>query len=146
MTPTRPDDELRTEQDRVFYDGTCGVCHATVRFLLRRDPDGSRFRFAPLHGETFDRCVSQQARQGLPESLVIIRPNGDILSRSNGIFHLLRRLSWGWRVLGHIGAIVPRPIRDFFYDRFATIRHHLLATPDGPCPVLPAEILARFDP
>ena len=34
----------------VFYDGVCGLCDRTVRFLLRRDRR-DRLRFAPLQGE-----------------------------------------------------------------------------------------------
>ena len=37
----------------VFYDGRCGLCHHSVRFLLARDRDGALFRYAPLFGETF---------------------------------------------------------------------------------------------
>lgn len=33
---------------RVFYDGTCGLCHRAVRFLLAEDRHES-FRFAALH-------------------------------------------------------------------------------------------------
>ena len=146
MTQLRPDDDLRNQRDRVFYDGSCGVCHITVRFLLRRDRDGSRFRFAPLQGETFERCVPSEAREGLPDSLVILTPDGDVLSRADGILHLFRRLSWCWSWIGHIGRIVPRSIRNFFYDRFTAIRHRLVAAPEGACPLLPADLLARFDP
>ncbi|MBM3977909.1 MAG: DUF393 domain-containing protein, partial [Planctomycetes bacterium] len=37
---------------RVYYDGSCGLCHRTVRLLALRDR-AARLRFAPLHGATF---------------------------------------------------------------------------------------------
>ena len=40
-------------QDIVFYDGGCALCHHSVRFLVARDRDGSRFRFAPIGGACF---------------------------------------------------------------------------------------------
>ena len=39
----------------ILYDGVCGFCDRTVRFVLQRDPD-ARFRFAPL----------QRVRRGRP--------------------------------------------------------------------------------
>ncbi|PKN39805.1 MAG: hypothetical protein CVU63_14125, partial [Deltaproteobacteria bacterium HGW-Deltaproteobacteria-20] len=31
----------------VLFDGECGLCHASVRFVVERD-DRALFRFAPL--------------------------------------------------------------------------------------------------
>ena len=53
----------------VFYDGDCGLCHRTVRFLLARDPEGSLFLFAPLFGETFNREFPLSAREGMADSV-----------------------------------------------------------------------------
>ena len=39
--------------DILFYDGSCGLCHRAVRFILAEDRSGTAFRFAPLGGETF---------------------------------------------------------------------------------------------
>jgi predicted DCC family thiol-disulfide oxidoreductase YuxK len=38
-----------TERDRivVLFDGVCNLCHASVRFVIPRDPRG-RVVFAPL--------------------------------------------------------------------------------------------------
>lgn len=43
--------------DRLFYDGTCGMCHGSVRLLLAEDRSGSAFRFAPLKGEAFGAAL-----------------------------------------------------------------------------------------
>ncbi len=37
--------------DRIYYEGHCGLCHLTVRFVLRSDRRGDEsFRFAPHQG------------------------------------------------------------------------------------------------
>ncbi len=132
--------------ERIFYDGDCGVCHGSVRFVARRDPDGRAFRFAPLGGETFGREIPEPARAALPDSLVVLTADGRLLTRSAGAVRILRRLGPAWRLLGALLWLVPRPIRDVFYDRFAAHRGRLAARPEGTCPLLPPALRARFDP
>ncbi len=132
--------------DRIFYDGDCGVCHWSVRFVARRDPGGRAFRFAPLGGEVFERTVPAEVRRSLPDTIVVQTAGGAVLLRSQGVVHILRRLGPGWRLLGWLLAVVPRPIRDFGYDLFARARHRLAGPPEGVCPLLPPELAARFDP
>jgi predicted DCC family thiol-disulfide oxidoreductase YuxK len=132
--------------DLVFYDGDCGFCHRSVRFLLARDPGGEAFRFAPLQGETFRANVPETERRSLPESLVVHAADGRLLARSEAVVHLLRRLGGAWALLARLLALVPRRLRDLAYDGFAAIRHRLFRQPDGSCPVLPPALRARFDP
>ncbi len=132
--------------ERIFYDGDCGVCHWSVRFVARRDPGGQAFRFAPLGGETFDRRVPSEVRRDLPDTIVVQTAGGEVLLRSRAVVHILRRLGRPWPALGRLLALVPRPIRDLGYDLFARVRRYLAARPDGVCPLLPPELAARFDP
>ncbi len=80
----------------VFYDGHCGLCHHSVRFLLARDRDGALFRFGPLFGETFEAHVPDEAREGLADSLVVQRSDGVLLQRASGVFHMLRKIGGFW--------------------------------------------------
>lgn len=138
------DDEARREL--VFYDGTCGLCHGVVRFLLRRDRDGSRFRYAPLQGETWVARVPAERRRELPDSVVVRTAEGDLLVESRGVIHLLRRLGGGWKVMAGLLWIVPRPLRDLGYRLIAAVRYRLFQRPQELCPILPEELRARFLP
>ena len=40
------------EPEILYYDGDCGFCHRTVRFVIALDR-GEAFRFAPIDGSTF---------------------------------------------------------------------------------------------
>lgn len=132
--------------ETVFYDGECGFCHRSVQFILAHDPDGRAFRFAPLQGETFKRLVTEEVRAGLPDSLFVRKEDGTLIDQSDGTIHILRRLGGGWALLAGIIALVPRPLRDFAYARFAAIRHRLFPAPEDACPLLPPPLRARFDP
>ncbi len=132
--------------ERIFYDGDCGVCHGSVAFVARHDRTGEAFRFAPLGGEVFRDRVAPEVGGRLPDSLVVQTDAGKLLLRSDGVAHILRRLGLAWRLLGFALVLVPRPIRDFLYDRFAERRHHLAKRPDGTCPLMPPGLRGRFDP
>ena len=129
----------------VFYDGACGLCHRTVRFAIARDRDGSRFRFAALGGEAFRRRVPESARAGLPDSIVVLTPDGSLLTRSGAIIHILERLGgpWGW--MGSVLGLVPSRIRYLGYDGIARVRYRLFSKPTDACPVTPPEMRARFE-
>jgi len=132
--------------ERIYYDGHCGLCHGWVRFTAARDPQGRAFRFAPLQGATFQTAVPAATRATLPDSIVVERDDGRLLTRSAAALHILRRLGGGWAVLGTVGWLVPRPLRDLAYDGVARVRGRLWKRPDDTCPLMPPEMRTRFDP
>jgi predicted DCC family thiol-disulfide oxidoreductase YuxK len=131
--------------DMMFYDGHCGLCHRAVRFVLSADRKGKLFRFAPLQGETFQRLVAADQRKTLPDSVVVMTANGRLLVRSEAFLHILRRLGGVWKVLAIVLGVVPQGMRDFVYDFVARVRFGVFGRRDDLCPVMPAELRARFD-
>jgi predicted DCC family thiol-disulfide oxidoreductase YuxK len=49
-------------------------------------------------------------------------------------------------VLAGVLSVVPRGLRDFVYDFIARIRYRVFGRRDDLCPIVPAELRARFDP
>lgn len=130
--------------ETVFYDGQCGLCHRSVRWILAEDHGGA-FRFAPLDSDAFREAVPEAGRAGLPDSLVVFTATGDILTRSAGVRHILERLGGMWRLLALALRPVPTVILDRLYDGLARVRYRLFAKPAGVCPLLPPALRARFD-
>jgi predicted DCC family thiol-disulfide oxidoreductase YuxK len=130
----------------VFYDGHCGLCHWAVRFILAEDRTGEAFRFASLESDTFHAALSEPERASLPDSLVVQTDDGTILTRSEAVLHILRRLGGRWGIYGIVLRLIPRTLRDGMYDGIARIRHRLLQAPTASCPILPADLRARFLP
>jgi predicted DCC family thiol-disulfide oxidoreductase YuxK len=133
------------DAEYLFYDGHCGLCHRAVKFVLKHDRDGRAFRFAPLQGETFLARVGTERRVGLPDSMVVLTRDGELLVRSAAFLYIFRRLGGGWRVLAAILSVVPRGLRDFVYDFIARIRYRVFGRRDDLCPIVPAELRGRFD-
>jgi predicted DCC family thiol-disulfide oxidoreductase YuxK len=133
-----------TARERLYYDGTCGLCHRAVRFLLAEDPSGGGFRFAPLDSETF-RGVSGHLPRPLPDSLILETAEGAFLMRSAAVLHALARLGGLWRPLAAAGGLIPTPLRDAAYDAVARVRYRVFARPTEACPVTPPHLRSRFD-
>jgi predicted DCC family thiol-disulfide oxidoreductase YuxK len=145
--PVVPEDRLAAipATEMIFYDGHCGFCHRTVRGVLKRDPAGTLFRFAPLQGATFQKLVPVFYRTSLPDTIVLRTSAGELLVRSDAFIHILRRIGGPWMALATTLNFVPRPIRDAAYDLVARVRRGLFARPADTCPVLRPGERARFD-
>jgi predicted DCC family thiol-disulfide oxidoreductase YuxK len=132
------------ERDEViFYDGTCGLCHGFVRFVLSEDRRGF-FKFAPLQSDTLKERIPEAIRAQLPDSIVVATANGEVLWRSAAVRHVMNRLGGLWRVGATLANIFPVKLQDTVYDGVARIRHKLFKKPTDACPLMPKELRARF--
>jgi predicted DCC family thiol-disulfide oxidoreductase YuxK len=129
----------------VFYDGGCALCHGAVRFLVARDRDGSRFRFAPIGGALFRAELSAEERAGLPDAIVVRGADGRLLVRSAAALRLGARLGGAYAALARVFALVPERVRDWLYDAVARSRYRVFGRVADACPVIPPEQRARFD-
>lgn len=136
---------MDARSEHLFFDGECGLCHRWVLFALARDHGRELFRFAPLQGPTCAALVPASARAALPDSLAVRTANGRLLVRSAAVLHVLARLGGAWRALAALLGVVPRPLRDWVYERVASVRKRLFARPASACPVVPYELARRFD-
>jgi predicted DCC family thiol-disulfide oxidoreductase YuxK len=132
------------ERDEViFYDGSCGLCHGFVRFVLSEDRRGF-FKFAPLQSDTFKERIPEAQRAALPDSVVVATAGGQVLSRSAAVRHVMNRLGGMWRLGATVANLVPEKLQDIVYDGVAKIRHKLFKKPTDACPLMPKELRARF--
>jgi predicted DCC family thiol-disulfide oxidoreductase YuxK len=131
--------------ERLFYDGSCALCHWAVRFVLARDPEGRAFRFAPLDSEAFRGAVPEAVRASLPDSFVIETTDGRLLTRSAAVLRVLDRLGGPWRILGRVARVVPRALLDGVYDFVARVRYRVFGREPEACPAIPKELRSRFE-
>jgi predicted DCC family thiol-disulfide oxidoreductase YuxK len=110
----------------VLFDGACGLCERTVRFLLNEDREGL-LRFAPLQGRTAKPLLlSHKLSEAPPRSMVLIEHRGEgeerAYTRSEAFLRTLDALGGFWRAVSWL-RVVPRPIRDWIYDAIALNRY-----------------------
>ncbi|HYM60961.1 MAG TPA: DCC1-like thiol-disulfide oxidoreductase family protein [Thermoanaerobaculia bacterium] len=135
---------MAVERDQVFYDGTCGLCHRSVRMLVAEDRGGEAFVYAPLGGDTFAAAFDAATATTLPDSVIIKTSDGRVLIRSAGAVHVAKRLGGAWRIIGSLIGVIPLRLRDAAYDFIARIRYRLFARPKEACPILPPDLRSRF--
>jgi predicted DCC family thiol-disulfide oxidoreductase YuxK len=113
----------------VLYDGVCGLCNASVQFLLRNDKSG-RLRFASLQSDFAGKVLRRHSLD--PKDLDTLhvvenyeQPNERVLQRSDAVLRAGRELGGFWGALATIASVIPRPLRDAFYRLVARNRYSL---------------------
>jgi predicted DCC family thiol-disulfide oxidoreductase YuxK len=107
----------------ILYDGGCGFCHRSVRFVLRHERN-ARLTFASLASPAGQATL---ARFGLPvdyDRSVVLVEEGRAYTGSTGALRITKYLRWPWR-LGGAFLLVPRPLRDAAYYFVALHRNRL---------------------
>jgi predicted DCC family thiol-disulfide oxidoreductase YuxK len=113
----------------LLYDGTCGLCNAVVRLMLRHDP-GGRMHFAPLQSAPAQEYLRLQ---GLPtdnfDSMVFVpdwgnQALGAYLLRTDGALAAFAQLGGSLRALSWL-RIIPTFMRDAVYRLIARTRFAL---------------------
>lgn len=138
LPPRRP-----ARREMIWFDGTCGLCHRWVRFVLAEDRE-ALFAFSPLQGEAIRAELSDAQRAGLPDSVVVEDAERKLLIKSTGVAHVGVALGGYWRIGATLLRIVPRPLRDLGYDAVARVRRSLFARPPDSCPIVPPELRGRL--
>ncbi|HUE92394.1 thiol-disulfide oxidoreductase DCC family protein [Pseudomonas sp.] len=125
----------------VLFDGVCKLCNGWAKFLIRHDVE-QRFRLASVQSAEGQVLL---AWGGLPtdhfDSMALIE-NGQMLLRSDAVLRIVAQLPKPWRLLAWL-RLIPRPIRDWCYDRIALNRYRLFGRYDS-CLIPNADHARRF--
>jgi predicted DCC family thiol-disulfide oxidoreductase YuxK len=106
----------------VLYDGVCVLCSRWFRFVAARDP-AARFRFTALQdplGRRLAEALGIDTTE--PETNAVVLDGIAYLKSDAGIEVLQRLPGYSWA--RHLRA-VPKPLRDWLYDRIARNRYRL---------------------
>ncbi len=103
----------------VFYDGYCGLCSNTVKFLLQTDRHKELF-YAPINGKTHQNLISSGEVKPISDSVVFYH-NGQAFYQSEATLTIMKVLPFPWKLLSAL-RIIPRAIRDGVYQLIAKNR------------------------
>lgn len=124
----------------VLFDGVCVLCSGWVQFITPRDA-AKRFRFASIQGD-YGRALSERLRidPEAPTTNAVVL-GGRVHFKSDSALAVLGELP-GWRWTRGL-RVVPKPLRDWLYDRVARNRYRLFGR-HAACMVPTADIRDRF--
>jgi predicted DCC family thiol-disulfide oxidoreductase YuxK len=131
----------------LLFDGVCNLCNGSVQFVIDHDDD-ARFRFAPLQSDVAQELLDQVGYDDYDFETVVLVEGEEYYTKSEGALRVAARLDgpWSWtRFL----RVVPRPVRDWVYDRVADYRYLVFGKRDRcmvPTPDLEDRFLAMDPP
>lgn len=141
MSPT----ENLPDAPVLLYDGVCGVCNSAVRTILRYDHQGT-LRFAALDSDFARATISRHPELAGLDTAVFVRDAGQLSERvyvrSATLLQVAGYLGGWWR-LAAAAYVIPPPVRDWLYERFAAVRYRVGGRYDT-CPVPTADVRSRF--
>lgn len=126
----------------VLYDGVCGLCHRSVRFLRKRDRN--QVWYAPLQGETAAQLRAEHPQ--IPETLesVVLVDRGRVHLRSKAFLYGARYLTRPWRWAYHL-RWMPALLLDLLYRLIARVRYRVWGKLDA-CALPTADQRAQLLP
>lgn len=129
--------------DLVLYDGTCGLCAKSVRWILRHEKDHD-LQFAPLQGET--TASLREKHPEIPQEIdtVVYIHDGRVHLRSKAFLHLSRHLRAPWR-WAYAFRWFPGFLLNVGYRLIAALRYRIWGRADV-CELVPPEQRVRFLP
>jgi len=116
-----------TPQPIILYDGTCGLCHRSVKWLTKRDRD--QLWYAPLQGETTAALRVRFPDLPTDVSSVVLIDGDRMFVRSKVFMHVARYLTRPWRWL-YFFRWVPGFVLDPMYWVVAKLRYRLFGKHD----------------
>lgn len=131
---------MRTDSPVLFYDGDCGLCNRSVRFILGHEKDDT-LSFATLQSDFAREMLKRHDYDFSAPSTFVLMIDGQVYYKSEAAMRVLKFISWPYRWLG-IFRIVPRSIRDRVYDWVSRNRHKWFRS--DRCVVPDAETRRRF--
>ena len=127
----------------VLYDGDCGLCARSVRFILDHERDHD-IVFAPLQGPTGAAARRRHPRIPVAIDSVVYIAGGRAHLRSKAVLHVARHLRAPWR-WGYSMRWFPAIVLDLAYRAVAAMRFRIWGHADA-CKLVTPEQRPRFLP
>jgi predicted DCC family thiol-disulfide oxidoreductase YuxK len=124
-----------------LFDGICNFCNYWVKFAVKKDKRG-KLRYTPLQGETAKKILTQFGLNISNLNTVVFIDNGKVYTQSSAALRICKHLDGGWKLFYGL-IIIPKLIRDFFYNIIARNRYKWFGKKEN-CMVPPPGWKERF--
>ncbi len=125
----------------VLFDGVCNLCNGFVNFLIDRDPH-DRFQFGSLQSESVKGLLRPFNYSTDEISTVLLIQDGQLYSQSTAVLKIFRQMPGAWPLM-YAFVVLPKPIRDFFYNLVARNRYKIFGRKDT-CRIPTRELRSKF--
>ena len=132
---------MNSDQPVILFDGVCNFCNYWVNFAIKRDKR-KELKFTTLQGETARQLLPKYNINPTSLSSVILIDNGKAYTQSSAAIRICKYLNGGWKLFYGL-MIIPKFIRDFFYNIIARNRYKWFGKKES-CMAPTPELRERF--
>src|SRR5690606_10827923 len=132
---------LMKDKKIVLFDGVCNFCNFWVRFIFKYNKKRDIF-FLPLQDEKAKAILLNHIEPSALQSVVFYKA-GNVFTHSTAALQIARELNFLFRLLANIALIIPKKIRDAFYNFIAKRRYSLFGKKEA-CPLPPPDLKKQF--
>jgi predicted DCC family thiol-disulfide oxidoreductase YuxK len=125
----------------VLFDGVCKLCSFWARFLIRHDRE-QRYKLATVQSEEGKAILSWAALPTSYYDTLVYVHGGKFYVRSTAVIKIVAGLPFPWR-FAVIAWLIPKPLRDWIYDRIAQNRYSIFGKYDR-CVLPEPDHMKRF--
>ena len=125
----------------VLFDGVCNFCNYWVNFAIKRDKK-KKLKFTTLQGATAKQLLPRYNINPTSLNSVIFIDKGKAYTQSSASLRICKYMDGGWKLFYGF-MIIPKFIRDFFYNIIARKRYKWFGKKEE-CMVPTPELRNRF--
>ena len=130
------------ERNIIFFDGVCNLCNGAINFIIDLDKN-NLYSFSSLQSNFAHHVLSSRDVDSAElKTIILIDNQGNLFKKSDAVLRIITQLGGLWSLFKAF-KIVPRFIRDFFYDIIAKNRYTLFGRKDT-CRIPTPELQKRF--
>lgn len=124
----------------ILFDGECNFCDRSVQFIIKRDKHAV-YKFTSIQSDTGQSIVKKLAVPQDIDSMILVK-NETCYYKSSAALRICKNLKGTWKLF-YFCLLVPKPIRDHFYDVISKNRYKWFGKKDS-CTLPSPEIRNRF--
>lgn len=125
-----------------LFDGHCVLCSRGVQYALKYEKSPDVQFVAIQSGRGRKLAVTHGVDPDEPHTALYIDEAGNAHEKSDAVIALTKTIGGPGRV-ALLAKVLPRPVRDFLYDKVAGSRYSIFGKMDA-CYLPPPEMRARF--
>ncbi|OUV76196.1 MAG: hypothetical protein CBC83_00860 [Flavobacteriales bacterium TMED123] len=117
---------VNLNKEIILFDGDCNLCNNYMNLIIRYDQKDN-FRFATIKSQIGQNIIKDFNLIKIQEDTILLIKKKSIYTKSDAVIRILSCLQFPINVLSLI-SLIPRFIRDYFYDIIAKNRKKFFKT------------------
>ena len=112
----------------ILFDGVCKLCNVWTQFIVKVDTQ-QRFKLCSVQSPEGQSILNHFKMPADHFDTMLFVEGNQYSDKSDAFLNVVNKLGFPWRLL-YIFKVLPKGIRNWFYDRIARNRYYLFGQYD----------------